>query len=289
MTRHFHSGIPLMAAAALLWSTGGVGIQALSLDGATIAAYRGLFSGLVFLPFFRPRLIRWTWTLALFLAVFVTMSSTFVIANRLTAAANVIALQYTSVFWVFLVEEVLPHRRMPRNKILPLGLVLVAIGCFFSEPDTGTNLLGNALALVSGITFGMVAVLMRRMAQPHSISLAALANFAVFPVLWAGSGFTVPDVPLPEWGILIALGVVQMGVSYVLVNRALRSITALTANFVSLVEPLCNPLWVLLLLGHMPTGFGMAGWGCLMLSLVLYLRVEYFETRTTRKTQTTAI
>ena len=129
------------------------------------------------------------------------------------------------------------------------------------------------IAVISGLFFGLVAIIIKRLAARHSLSLICLVNLGSFLPLWAVSGFIVPvEATLIDWSILVYLGVFQLGLAYIFFNRALRTISPLTGSFVSLIEPLLNPLWVWLLIGEIPTLHGIIGWCCLMASLLLYLR-----------------
>ena len=58
---------------------------------------------------------------------------------------------------------------------------------------------------------------------------------------------------------LVALGTVQLGLSYWLYTRAIRHVTALEAVLIPIIEPLLNPLWVLLFMGETPSGLALLG------------------------------
>jgi len=69
------------------------------------------------------------------------------------------------------------------------------------------------------------------------------------------------------WIALALLGVVQLGVSYLLYARAIRHITALEAVLIPVIEPILNPIWVLLALGERPGPLSLLG-GVIVLSAV---------------------
>jgi len=69
------------------------------------------------------------------------------------------------------------------------------------------------------------------------------------------------------WLSLAALGVVQLGVSYWLYARAIRHVTALEAILIPVVEPILNPVWVMLILGEKPAAFALLG-GAIVLTAV---------------------
>jgi len=273
MKTKFAPGIFLAFIAAFLWSTGGIGIKALSLNGVQIACFRALFSSLAFLPFFRLSKLKWNRLLIGFIISFTWMTTSFVVSTKLTTAANAIALQYTSVFWVFLFDELLVKRTLQKEKILPLVIVLIGIWFYMSEPNTGTNVLGNIIGLSSGMAFGLVAIFLRRLSLPDGKSLICLTNGIVFVILFMATGFEIPitENVVFELSVLIYLGAVQIALSYAIFNKALHTITSLTGSFVALIEPVLNPIWVYLLLKEVPTFNGFMGWICLMTSVVIYL------------------
>jgi len=266
-------GIWLAFLAAFLWSTGGIGIKSLSLNGFQVTAFRSFFAALALLPFFRMREIKWNKTLIGFLLAFSWMTTTFVVSTKLTTAANAIALQYTSVFWVFFIDEFPVKKTIPKEKIIPFILVLLGIWFYMTEPDTGTNVLGNLLGLSSGLGFGIVVILLRRLSLHDGKSAICLANGVVFIILFPIIGFNLPDVKnvVFELSILIFLGVFQIATAYIVFSKALRSISALTGSFVALIEPILNPIWVYLFLKEVPTFHGILGWVCLMVSVFIYL------------------
>ncbi|MFC1558101.1 DMT family transporter [candidate division KSB1 bacterium] len=273
MKIRFVSGVWLAFLAAFLWSTGGVGIKLLSLDGLQISAFRAFFAAAALVPFFRLRDIRWNYNLIGFLISFAVMTSTFVIATKLTTAANAIALQYTSVFWVFLIHELPRLKKFPKEKIVPFVFVLLGILSYLSEPNTGTNVLGNIIALTSGLAFGLVAVFLKRISVSNGAGIVCLANLFSFIVLFSIIGFSVPSFEKPVFtiSILFYLGAVQISAAYFIFNKALKTVSALTGSFVALLEPVLNPIWVYFVLRETPTFQGIIGWICLMAGVVTYL------------------
>ena len=62
-----------------------------------------------------------------------------------------------------------------------------------------------------------------------------------------------------SWIGLILLGVVQLGLSYVLYSEAIKHVTALEAVLLSGIEPILNPIWVFLILGEVPGKWALVG------------------------------
>src|SRR5439155_5018217 len=76
-----------------------------------------------------------------------------------------------------------------------------------------------------------------------------------------------PLLPRAGWISLAILGLVQLGVSYWLYARAIKHVTALEAVLIPVIEPILNPLWVLLALHEKPTPLALAG-GTIVLTAV---------------------
>jgi drug/metabolite transporter (DMT)-like permease len=69
------------------------------------------------------------------------------------------------------------------------------------------------------------------------------------------------------WLVLV-LGVLQLGLSYALYAEAIKHVTALEAMLIPLIEPVLNPVWVMLALGERPGPWAIAG-GALVIGAVL--------------------
>ena len=73
--------------------------------------------------------------------------------------------------------------------------------------------------------------------------------------------FVAHDLTLTtkSFGVLLFLGLFQIGLPYVLFARGLKYVTATQASLTGMLEPIANPLWVFLLLGEQPSRFAIAG------------------------------
>ena len=69
-------------------------------------------------------------------------------------------------------------------------------------------------------------------------------------------------------GILL-LGIFQLGLSYIFFTTAISHVTALEGILIPVIEPLLNPIWVLLGTGEQPTPYAIIG-GIIVLVAVLY-------------------
>jgi DME family drug/metabolite transporter len=245
-------------AAAVLWSTSGVISKSLELDSSTIAFYRGLFAGLALLPFVpRPNRVFRPALLPLGVA-FGAMVGCFLGAVKITTAANAIFLQCTAILWavplsaIFLGER--PDIRARVSIALAvLGIVLIVGWGYDGRPREWQ---GIVLGLASGVIYGVVAVSLRGLRDLDPMWLSAALNLGgtVALGLWAwlsGSGLGSPSGV--QLLVLIAFGIFQMAIPYALFARGLREIGAPEAGLIGLVEPILNPIWVVVFVHERPS------------------------------------
>lgn len=261
-------------AAALIWSTGGLAIKFVPLEGVTLAATRGFIAGLCFLPFLRPGRVERSWRLLGLLASYGLMNVTFVTATKLTAAGNAVALQYTAPLWIFAVQALAGRIELAAGRVLPVALGALGITLFLLEPESGTSALGNMLGLVSGVWFALTLSFYRLLRESHGPSLVCLTNFAAGLMLLPFLGDTGRFSPMgpAEWAGMIYLGAVQIGFAYFLYSVGVRRVPALRASMIALAEPLLNPVWVFLFLDERPTIYAVAGGLAILAAVSLDLR-----------------
>ncbi len=266
-----------MVGAALLWSSSGLFVKAPifapwppEARGLLLAFWRAVFAGVVFLPLVRRP--RFDWLLIPLGACFTIMSLSYLTSMSLSTAANAIWLQYMAPWWVFLLGVMVFKERATGRDLVPLGFGLAGVGTivgfeFFwvTRPDV----IGVGCGLLSGITYALVVLLMRRLRDEDPMWLVALNQWIVVIV-------TLPLVlRLGVWptagqlGLLAVFGPFQMALPYVLMICALRTISSHEAVAIGLLEPVCVPVWVLLVWGEVPAWWTVAGAGMILTGLVL--------------------
>lgn len=260
--------------AAVLWSLGGVFAKSIALDGLTIAFYRGLFAGLALLPFvprtsrvLRPSMI------PLGLA-FGAMTGLYLASMKATTAANAIFLQCTSTIWTIPLSALLLREAPDRRAVVGIVLATVGIAAIvvYGHDGRPTESLGIALGLASGLGYGSVTVGFRGMRDLDPVWLSAFSNLAGSAALGVWIIASQGSIPIPSatQGLgLIGFGLVQMAIPYVFFARGLRTIDAPEASLIALIEPILNPIWVLLVAGERPAKATVVG-GLLLLSGVAW-------------------
>jgi len=256
-------------AAAVLWSLSGAITKSIALDGLTIAFYRGLFAGLVLVPFvpgarrvFRPVMV----PLGL---VFGAMTGLFLAAMKATTAANAIILQYSATFWVVPLGLIFLGERPDRRSLSGIALAMVGLGVIVGGGHGGgTEWKGVALGLASGVAYAGVVVGMRGLRALDPVWLSAVNNLsgALALGVWMSLTQGPPAVPGPaQAAALVAFGVIQMAIPYTLFARGLREVSGPEAGLLALIEPILNPVWVYLVTRETPGAATLVG-GLFLLS-----------------------
>jgi drug/metabolite transporter (DMT)-like permease len=249
--RNHGRAIIFLLLAAVLWSTAGFFIKWIPWNPMAISGVRSAISAVVIALAFRHDLkitgsaVQWAGAIAYALTV-----TLFVIANKMTTAANAILLQYTAPIHVALLSAWLLHEKPQRRDWLTIGAVLLGMILFFFEQMSPGNLIGNLLALTTGFTFAVFIVLLRKQRDTSPAVSVFLGNVLTALI---GIPFMFDAVPGPSgWMGLIFLGVFQLGLAYVLYTLAIPYVTAMEAVLITLLEPLLNPVWVFFLMGEIP-------------------------------------
>jgi drug/metabolite transporter, DME family len=244
-------------AAAVLWSTAGAAIKSCGLDGWQIASGRSLVAGL-FLVALVPECRRLPSLRVLLVAVAYAFTVVlFVVATKLTTAANAIFIQDTAPLWVLLLSPWLLGERPTRGELLAIPVYGLGLGLFFLDDLSAGQLQGNLVALGSGIAFALSIMGLRLVRHEGPSALVhgnLLAALAALPMALSGPSPTGLDLALVGY-----LGVFQLGLSYLLFSRGLLGTPAVEASLLVLLEPVLNPIWTFLAAGERPGPWAVVG------------------------------
>jgi drug/metabolite transporter (DMT)-like permease len=267
-----------LAAAAALFSTGGAAIKAADFAGWQIAGLRSGIAALAILLITPAARRGWTGRAVLVGFAYAACLTLFVLANRLTTAANTIFLQSTAPLYLLILSPWLlkePIRRQDLGFMAAVGLGLALF--FVSAPAPVATapdpVRGNILALVSGFCWALTVCGLRWLGADSSSRGSAIAAVVSGNV----TAFLVAlPLALPlgahsaaGWAMVIYLGVFQIAVAYVLVTSGLRHIPALEATLILLIEPVLNPVWAWLFQGERPGPWALLGGASILGSTTL--------------------
>ncbi len=280
--------------AAVLFSTGGAAIKAAALTSWQIASFRsGIAAVVVWLLVPRAR-ARWTPRIVLVAAVYAATMVLFVAANKLTTSANTIFLQSTAPLYVLLAGPLLLGERVTRTDLALVAAVAAGMALFFIAPGAPQTTApdparGNLLAALSGVAWAGTVLGLRWLgrarpgpAQPTVVdetNEAAVASGGPAPALVtvvAGNviaclaclpaALPVTHPTAASVGVVLYLGVVQIGIAYLALAAAMPHVPALEASTLLLVEPALNPAWAYLVHGERPSTLAWLGGAIILLS-----------------------
>jgi drug/metabolite transporter, DME family len=265
----------LLVAVAALFSTGGAAIKAAELTGWQVASFRSAVAAIALLVLLPEARRAWNWRTGLVGVAYAATLVLFVLATRLTTAANAIFLQSTAPLYLLLLGPWLlkePIRRADLGYMLAVaaGMALFALDQPAAAATAPNPHTGNLCAVASGFTWAVTLAGLRWLArsQPGAgIGAVAAGNVLAFAAAlpWA---LPVAHFPAGSAVVIVYLGVFQIGLAYLWLTRAMRHVTAFEANTILLLEPALNPVWVWLAHGERPGSWPLVG-GAVILSATL--------------------
>lgn len=255
-------------AVAVLFSTGGAVVKASSLDGWQIAGLRSLVAAVTLWLFMAGGRRRWTWRAFLVGVAYAGMLIGFVLASKLTTAANAVFLAATAPLYVAVLAPWLLGERWRRTELLYMtvmaaGLLLCltdAQSRFETAPDPA---LGNLVAVATGLFYALTVLGLRwlargdpaeRDAPPALVCGNVLAFVACLPA-------ALPLAPLRsvDVGVVLFLGSIQIGLAYIWLTAAIGRLPALEVSLLLLVEPVLNSLLTWAVHGEVPGRWALVG------------------------------
>ncbi|MCK9517650.1 MAG: DMT family transporter [Dehalococcoidia bacterium] len=261
-------GLLAVLGAAVLWSTGGLFIKAVNLDALGVTMWRSLLAAISIALLMRtgvPNPLRATaleWALAVSYALMLVL---FVSATKLTTAANAIFLQYTAPLYVLILGRFLLDERPSTVDLACVAVAFAGMALFFVGRLETDDLWGNVSAVASGVSFAFFLTLLRHRncaseTRPRSMVLGNMLLVVAMLAINVGRAEWAAFTPgLLDIIGLVFLGVVQIGLAYVLFGFGIAHVQALEASLIGMLEPVLNPVWVFLFLGETPGWWAVLG------------------------------
>ncbi|NLE68877.1 MAG: EamA family transporter, partial [Clostridiales bacterium] len=203
-------------------------------------------------------------------ALGVSLNSTaFIMANKLTTAANAVVLHYfmpiVVIFGSWLIYKQRPGKLdITASLLATLGIAL----CFYGGFAAG-GFLGDSLALISAFFFAFIFFAARLPGtDPVDYSyLGCLMNCLWLAFIPFDQHFVL--APEPILGILL-MGAAYFG-GYLMFSLGMRKqVNPVTASIITNIEPVLNPIWVFLFLGEQPGPLSILGAVLVIASVSVY-------------------
>lgn len=261
-----------MLLCASLWSLAGIFLKQIPWNPMAITGLRGLIAaaavGLWLVLTRTPIRISFRGLLG---GLFMSLTAFFfVIANKLTTAANAIVLQFTSPIFILLFCFLFFRQKFSRGDLLAVFLTSFGVALFFFDRLAAGHLLGNIIAIAGGATEAAMLIVLGRcdfnerlggMLGGHFIStLVGLPFFLAAP----------PEITAPAMGSILVLGILQTALPYILFVKAEEHCSALAINLLGVVEPILNPVWVFVFDGEAPGLFALLGAAVVIVTVTVW-------------------
>jgi drug/metabolite transporter (DMT)-like permease len=243
---------------AILWSSSGLLVKIISWQPFSILSGRSILSTAVFWIFLKcPVRFRWTPLQVVGAFGYVGAQLFFIMATKLTTAANAIFLQYTLPIYIVLFGYWFLNERPQRADWISLAVIFTGLFLFFGDDLNFNGFSGNILAIVSGMSMAVLMLCMRKQKDGTPANTILLGNMIGAVI---GLPFLVQEsFSLPTLGIIAYLGIFQIGLSFVLYSIAIKQVHALESSLILTLEPILNPLWVFLVIGETPGKLALIG------------------------------
>lgn len=267
------AGQLLVAFAAILWSTAGVMQRELSLGVGTQLAFRALFAmlalfvftavanrGAVFAPF---RAIGYP-GIAL-AASMAAASGLFIAALNHASVAHVLFVQASSPMMAALIALVFLGERVSRRSLMAMVVALAGVVVMVGNPES-YSLMGDGFAVLMALSFAISIVITRQRKDISMLPATCLSQLFVLVV--AAPFASTAGIDGQALGLLIAMGVLQMGFGLALFASGARLIPAAEVALITLLEVVLGPLWVLISIHERPDTATLVG-GAIVIAAVV--------------------
>ncbi len=262
-----YKGILAALLASTLWSTGGLFVKLIDWNPVAIAGMRSFSAALVLFAYIRKPKFTKSKAQILGTITYALTVLSFIIANKLTTAANAILLQYTSPIFVAILGVWILKEKIHWYDIVPIFTVSLGMGLFFiSDVSTG-NIIGNLLAIFCGFTLACTTIALKFEKDGSGLEIPLFGNILTFLI---SIPFILLDLPDKSSLMTVSImGIIQLGVPFIFYGYAMKRLTALEAILLTVMEPLLNPIWVFIFSGEKPGIFTVIGGVIVITSVIL--------------------
>lgn len=194
----------------------------------------------------------------------------YVAATKMTTAANAIVLQYVSPVFILLLGVLFLHQKPRKADWIVVAMTMCGIGLFFFEQLSTDGMIGNCLAILSGLCLASLYLLCGEIDEDERFTGMMLGHGLTFLIgLPTMVTAELEFSPVAILGIL-TLGIFQICLPYVFLAKAMNFCTPLTCNLVGVLEPLLNPVWVFFVTGEIPGTLALIGGAVIVTSVTVW-------------------
>ena len=271
-----------LVAAAVLWSMAGVLTKFIPWNAASVACLRGLIAAMIQMAYSRTWKIKLTKPILLTAVCYLGETLLFTFANKMTSAGSAIVLQNTSPLYIMLMGLIVLKQKPSKldccvGVVIFSGILLSMIDTFRGGELPGSNpMLGNLLALASGVFYAGI-FFTSRLPGADSLQSTILGNLMYIffiPLLFTDQAIINPaSTGVPAWQSWLAIffmGSCQLGLSWICFSRGIKTTPSLQASFITMIEPVLNPILALLILGEAMGTLSVIGSALVIVTIVVH-------------------
>lgn len=257
--------------AAVFWSFGGLLGKLIPWSGLTIAALRGIIAAVTIGLYRRSFSFKLNKPILLAGISLTITTILFMIANKMTSAANAIVLQYTSPVFIILLTLIIYKQKPKKRDMFAIFGVLVGISIFFLDQFKSGNYIGDLIALGSGLSFAAVffANKLPNASPIDATYLGNLLSLFILPFIFFDQNFLMNQSSL-TWLYITLMGVFQLGFGYIFFSLGIKHTAATTSSIIATLEPILNPIWVFLFIGEVPSLLALVGGVIVLITVSIY-------------------
>ena len=270
--------VTLVLIAVFLWSTGGLFIKSTTIDAYQITFFRSLFAAVTVALVTRKSGLKIDLFGIFTSVIYALLLFLFVWATKKTTAANAIFLQYTAPIYILILGPFIIGEKFHIRDLVTVVIVIAGMSLFFVGQLRIEDYQGNAAALMSGIFLGLYIMLLRHpKAEGFNPAIAVIYGNFLLALVNAPAGISaIPVMTGMDWFAVTFLGVVQIGISYILFIKGVRGGTGpMDASLIGFIEPLLNPVWVFLFVGERPSPWALVGGGIIIAAIAVHTIRQY--------------
>ena len=264
--------------AVFIWSTGGLFIKLTSLNAFQVTFFRSLLAAITVLLITRKNGLRINGFGLMASVFYAALLFLFVWATKHGTAANAIFLQYTAPIYILILAPFIIGEKFHWKDLVTVIFCIGGMSLFFVGKLDVSAYQANIAALGSGIFLGLYIMLLRHpKAVGMNSTITVIYGNLMLAIVTAPSGIAaIPTMTLKDLGAVAFLGIVQIGIAYILFIKGVTGGTRpLDASIIGFIEPLLNPVWVFLAFGEQPTNWALLGGAIIITTVAVHTLAQY--------------
>ena len=251
-----------------------------SLNGWQVASLRSAIAALTLLVFMPTVWRQWSLRSVLVGCAYAATMVSFVLANKMTTAANAVFLQSTAPLYILVMGPLFLHERIRHRQVLFMvalmtGMAMILAGgqsTFATAPDP---LQGNLVGLATGICWALTIIGLRwlgrdRPGTKRGATAAVVGGNIIAFLVTIPMALPLAHATTVDWAAVAFLGIFQIALAYVFLVRGVRRVGALEVSLLVLLEPVLGPVWAWMIHGERPATPALFGGAIIVIATAVY-------------------